>query len=271
VPRPSDYIPIEQLYCTSLVATKILWAPAARLNTNRAALLYIARGSTNPLPNQPTSTDCDQRTVLTVIKVYIDNFIGVIQSTDKLQLLQFSQRILDGITEVFPPPALSGSKLAHPVSEKKLIEDDGIWDTRKEILGWLFDGMARTIKPPHYKCTKLLLELKTIRRLPKLEVKRFQKLHGRLQFATLAIPCGKPILVQLNWYMPLASKHPGHKLVVTEALKAILRHWSALIRLVGRRPTHVTKSVEHLQAYQGSVDASEWGVRGVCGLEGQNN
>jgi hypothetical protein len=124
--------------------------------------------------------------------------------------------------DISAPDTLSGIKMAHPVLEKKLFEN-GIWDTRKEILGWLFVGMARTIKLPHHKCTKLLLELKRIRRLPKLEVKRLQKLHGRLQFATIAIPCGKPIPGQLNWCMSSASKHPGRKLVETDALQAILR------------------------------------------------
>jgi hypothetical protein len=128
---------------------------------------------------------------------------------------------LDGITKVFPPPELSGSKMAHLVSEKKLIED-GIWDTQKEILGWLFDGMAQTIKLPQRKCKKLLLELKAVRRLPKLEVKRFQKLHGCLQFATIAIPCNKPILGQLNWYMSSAAKNKGRNLIVTGDLQAIL-------------------------------------------------
>jgi hypothetical protein len=152
--------------------------------------------------------------------------------------------------------------MAHPVSEKKLLED-GIWDTHKEIIGWLFEGIARTIELPHHKCTELLLELKTIHCLPKLEVKRFQKLHGCPQFATIAIPCGKPILGQLNWYMSSASRHPGRKLVVTNALKAILRDWSALIRLVGRHPTHVAELIEHPPAYKGFVDASKWGVGGV--------
>jgi hypothetical protein len=128
---------------------------------------------------------------------------------------------LDGITKVFPPPELSGSKMAHPVSEKKLIED-GIWNTQKEILGWLFDGMARHIGLPQQKCDELLLELKTIHRLPKLEVKRFQKLHGCLQFATIAIPCRKLILGQLNWYMSSAAKNKGRNLIVTEDLQAIL-------------------------------------------------
>jgi hypothetical protein len=216
----------------------------------------------NKLPNQPAATECDQRKFLSLIEVYIDDFIGVIQSTNKVHRLQFSRRILDGTTKVFPPLILSGSKMAHPVLEKKLFEDE-IWDTRKEILGWLFDGMACTVKLPHHKCTELLLELNIIRRLPKLEVKRFQKLHGRLQFATIAILCGKPILGQLNWYMSSASKHPGRKIVLTNALQAILRDWSALIRLVQCRPTHVRELVEHPPAYQGFVDASKWGAGGV--------
>jgi hypothetical protein len=60
-------------------------------------------------------------------------------------------------------------------------------------------------------------------------------------------------------------RHPntGRKLVVNDALKAILRGWSALIRLVGRCPIHVTELFEHLPAYQGFVDASKWGVGGV--------
>ena len=63
--------------------------------------------------------------------------------------------------------------------------------------------------------------------------------------------------------MSSASHHPGRKLVVTNNLKSILRDWSALIRLVGRRPTHVTELIEHPPSYQGFVDASKWGVGGV--------
>jgi hypothetical protein len=184
--------------------------------------------STVKTPHPPVTTETEKRNFLQLIEVYIDNFIGVIQSTNEAHLCQFSHRILDGITNVFPSPELSGSKMAHPVSEKKLIED-GIWDTRKEILGWLFDGMSRTIKLPQQKCDELLLELKAVRHIPKLEVKRFQKLHGRLQFATIAIPCGRPILGQLNWYMSSAAKNKGRRLVVSEDFQAILRDWSALI------------------------------------------
>jgi hypothetical protein len=152
--------------------------------------------------------------------------------------------------------------MAHPVLEKKLIED-GIWDTRKEILGWLSGGMARTIELPQRKSKELLLELKAVRRLPKLEVKRFQKLHGRLQFATITIPCGKPILGQLNWYMASAAENKGHNLIVTDDLQAILCDWSALIRLLGKQPTDVAELIEHPPSYQRFVDASKWGAGGV--------
>jgi hypothetical protein len=97
-------------------------------------MMAINWTAVDKVPNQPAVTECDQCKFLSLIEVYIDNFIGVIQSTNKAHLLQFSRRILDGITKVFPPPILSGSKMVHPVSEKKLFED-GIWDTRKEILG----------------------------------------------------------------------------------------------------------------------------------------
>jgi hypothetical protein len=94
-------------------------------------------------------------------------------------------------------------------------------------------------------------------------VKRFQKLHGHLQFATIAIPCGKPIIDELNWYMSSAAKNKGRNLIVTDDLHAILHDWSALIRLEGKCPTHVAELIEHPPSYQGFVDALKWGVGGV--------
>jgi hypothetical protein len=46
-----------------------------------------------------------------------------------------------------------------PVLEKELIED-GTWALRKEVLGWLFDGLARTIELPQKKCKEILADLK---------------------------------------------------------------------------------------------------------------
>lgn len=86
----------------------------------------------------------DDVKVLHLLKVYIDDFIGMIQSTDKNELLKFTRAILKGITEIFPPPDVTGSVMGPPISPKKL-EEEGPWEARKEILGWILDGIARTI------------------------------------------------------------------------------------------------------------------------------
>ena len=78
------------------------------------------------------------------LEVYIDDFIGMIQATDEPTLKRFTQCVLEGITSVFPDPKLTGSKMGPPISPSKL-EEEGPWSTRKEILGWLMDGLARTI------------------------------------------------------------------------------------------------------------------------------
>ena len=41
-----------------------------------------------------------------------------------------------------------------PVSERKLSQEE-LWETRKEILGWAFDGIQRTIELAPEKCEKL--------------------------------------------------------------------------------------------------------------------
>jgi hypothetical protein len=63
--------------------------------------------------------------------------------------------------------------------------------------------------------------------------------------------------------MSSAAKNKGRNLIVTGDLQVILRDWSALIRLVGKHPTHVAEIIEHPPSYQGFVDASKWGVGGV--------
>jgi hypothetical protein len=64
----------------------------------------------------PLTTESDKRDFLQLIKVYIDNFIGVIQSTNESHLRQFSRQIFDYITKVFPPGVwFSGTKQLIPI------------------------------------------------------------------------------------------------------------------------------------------------------------
>ena len=131
--------------------------------------------------------------VLQLLEVYIDDFIGMIQSTDKEQLLKFTRAILQGITEIFPPPEETGSVMGPPISPKKL-EEEGPWEARKEILGWLLDGIARTIQLPPEKCKKLITELRRMEAKKTVLTKDLESIHGKLQFASVGMPMGKSIL-----------------------------------------------------------------------------
>jgi hypothetical protein len=89
------------------------------------------------------------------MEVYIDDFIQLAQTTDPNQLLHLSRAILHGIHLVFPPPSITGHEGEDPVSLKKLRQGDGMWETRKELLGWVFDGARWCIKLPPNKVASI--------------------------------------------------------------------------------------------------------------------
>jgi hypothetical protein len=96
--------------------------------------------ATVPLPAALPTSESDKQKFLNILEVYIDDFIGLIQSTNTNHLLRFSCTILSAISNVFPPPEITNNSMGPAVSVKKLV-DKGTWETRKEILGWLFDGI----------------------------------------------------------------------------------------------------------------------------------
>ena len=110
------------------------------------------------LPPLPKISETGEAQFQNFLKVYIDDFIGLIQCKDEHQLQRFSRNILNAIYNTFPLPEVTGSEIGPPVSRAKL-ELEGKWELRKEILGWLIDGLNITIKLPPNKSKKLLAEL----------------------------------------------------------------------------------------------------------------
>ena len=220
--------------------------------------------STIPQPASLPESEHDKCQFLSILEVYIDDFIGLIQSTDKTHLLRLSRTILSAITNVFPPPEITNSAMGPPVSVKKLIAE-GTWEVRKEILGWLFDGIARTIELPENKGRTIRTETKRLLRCKdkRIHLREFQKVHGKLQFTAIAIPCGKPLLGPLDQAIAIAGQRNVIYVRMTDDIRLCLSDWIALIRQLGQRPTHVKELVLHAAAYQGFVDASKWGVGGV--------
>ena len=82
----------------------------------------------------PKSSDLKTSKFVKLLEVYINDFIGLIQASSIEELQRFTRAILHAIYNTFPPPELTNSKMGPPISKSKLTEE-GLWETRKEILG----------------------------------------------------------------------------------------------------------------------------------------
>jgi hypothetical protein len=172
-----------------------------------------------------------------LLEVHVEDFIGVVHS-DGLDVLRHATRaMLHGIHSVFPPSANAEDD---PVSHKKLLAGDGVWAARKEILGWMFDGLLRTMALPPEKVTKLLDALSSAISRKSLPLKEFRTLPGKLQQGFLAMPAGKSILT------------PSRKFVEAHKQRRILCFPKQPLiphRKATSRPTHVHELVPNLASY----------------------
>ena len=67
-----------------------------------------------------------------------------------------------------------------------------MWDVRKDILGWVFDGVSKYIEYPTNKKEKVLKEIKdSIRNKAGIKFNDFENLTGKLRHASIGIPAGK--------------------------------------------------------------------------------
>ena len=200
-----------------------------------------------------------------LLEVFVDDFIGLVQSTDEALLRHHSRALLHAIHSIFPPTSVTGHDGEDPVSQKKLDEGEGIWAVRKEILGWIFDGMARTIELPPNKVARIEASLTSILRHKRCTNGDLQSLLGKLQHATLGIPAGKGLLAPL--YKKITNAKNTQKRTVRIPYNTpeyrLLYDYRTLIKLVGTRPTHCAELVAGLPAYIGFCDACKHGVGGV--------
>ncbi len=93
------------------------------------------------------------------------------------------------------------------MSNKKLLEGEGLWEVRKGILGWVFDGATWCIELVSKKVATILAELKTVLRMGRgVLFKRIQKLIGKLRHASIGIPAGRYLFSPINRFMAAEPK-----------------------------------------------------------------
>ena len=77
-----------------------------------------------------------------LLEVYVDDFVSLVIPTSHEQLRHVSMGTMTGIHDVFPADDIDSND---PISEKKLMQLDGEYSTKKTILGFDFDGIEKTI------------------------------------------------------------------------------------------------------------------------------
>jgi hypothetical protein len=82
--------------------------------------------------------------------VYVDDFIlAAVENHTGTALQHAGRAALHTIHGLFPPPSRSGHEGGKdPISQKKLEAGDARWSDTKEILGFVFNGQARTVASP---------------------------------------------------------------------------------------------------------------------------
>ena len=73
---------------------------------------------------------------VTLLEVYVDDFIAMSNELRRQHLLHTSIAMLHGIHAILPPLAVTGHNGFEPIAEENLRKGEGMWDITKEVLGW---------------------------------------------------------------------------------------------------------------------------------------
>ena len=206
-------------------------------------------------------TGAQSESFVQLLESFADDFMHLVQSTDREVLRHCSRALLHDIYSVFPPRTITGHSGADPISVKKLNQGNGLWEVRKEILGWMIDGATRCIELTEKRQEAIQLELKTVLQLRQVPFKRIQKLVGKLRHASIGIPAEKYVFGPSNQIMAMEPTFVIWKRC--PAARVTFKDWAALIKEAAAEPTHFNKMVSRPADYKGTLDASSKGAGGI--------
>jgi hypothetical protein len=113
--------------------------------------------------------------------------------------------VMMGIHDIFPQDADDSND---PISKKKLLKCKGQYSRHKTLLGFDFDGTAKTMWLEVAKREKLLTVLKGWicsgkRAMAGIPFKEFKSIMAKLCHAFTCIPAGVGLLLPCNWILKL--------------------------------------------------------------------
>ena len=135
---------------------------------------------------------------VTLLEVYVDDFISMSNDIRCQHLLHTSRAMLHGIHAIFPPPAVTGHNSFDPIAEAKLRKGERLWDITKEVMGWEFDGQEGTIQLPLLKCKKFCTLLRKLLKKKRIKLNEFQKIAGKWQHSDFGLPGGRGLFAPID-------------------------------------------------------------------------
>jgi len=138
-----------------------------------------------------------------------------------------------------------------------------MWETRKEILGWLFDGVTRCIILPASKANAICKLIRDTTKRQHTPYKQLEKLNGKLIHASIGIPNGRGLLSPIIATLTQHRHRQRHPIRLSAATKGALNDWRSLIQTAQVHPTYCPNLVAAPPSFGGYCDTSKHGAGGV--------
>ena len=195
--------------------------------------------------------------------VFVDDYcLAAVENHERTLLKRVSRAALHTIHAIFPPPAVTGHVDGKDsISRKKVERGDVRFAPIKEMLGFELNGKARTVQLPKSKAQSIVKEIKAVLKKSRVRLVRMQRTVGRLQHASLVMPCSKALFTPL--YDAMKGDPKYIYLPVGGKVRNALRDAIALTLEAAERPTHVREIVAGDTGAVGNCDASAFGAGGV--------
>ena len=252
------WVESPSLFCTVTESARDL---AQHFVDNKVELPYDPVEESMKIQAVPPRGRTDGPTKL--MQVYVDDFCNAAtQSKDETHIPTIRRASIHGIYALFPPPAVTkheGGK--DSISAKKLAQGDGNFDSTKDLIGFRFDGIKRTVRLPPEKAAAYIRETHRILRRKTVPLKTLQGVVGKLRHASIILQAAKGFFTPINAAMRGNPKIIG--LGKDSEVRAALEDLVSLIRILGSRPTHVRELVPDMPHYVGYHDAAAEGAGGV--------
>jgi hypothetical protein len=198
-----------------------------------------------------------------LLQVYVNDFCyAATQSEDGAHIPTIRRAAIHGIHAIFPPTLVTKHEDGkEPISAKKLAAGDGNFTTKKEMIGFMFDGVKRTVHLPPAKASAYIKETRVMLRQKTVPLKKLQMLVGKLWHALTILPVAKGFFSPLNDEMRGSPKLIG--LGADSEVRRALEDLISLMHLLSSRLTHVCKLEPDMPHHAGYHDAAAEGTGGV--------